>query len=143
VSGVIVVGVDGSAGADAALAAAIELAGALGDDLVVVHAAEPPFRSVGEEWRESERALEELGSGVVAAARERASRAGVAVEAEQVASKPVEGLLQVASERDARLIVVGTASTRPLTGLILGSVPHKLLHRSPVPVLVVPVPDGA
>ena len=64
-SRVIVVGVDGSAGAGAALAAAIELTSALGDELVVVHAAEPPFRSVGEEWRESERALEELGSGLV------------------------------------------------------------------------------
>ena len=39
-------------------------------------------------------------------------------------------------------IVVGTASERPLTGVILGSVPHKLVHRSTVPVLVVPVPDA-
>jgi nucleotide-binding universal stress UspA family protein len=143
VSRVIVVGVDGSAGAGAALAAAIELTSALGDELVVVHAAEPPFRSVGEEWRESERALEELGTGLVEAAREQAARAGVTVAATRVAMRPVEGLLHVAAERDARLIVVGTASTRPLTGLILGSVPHKLLHRSSMPVLVVPVPDGA
>ena len=39
------------------------------------------------------------------------------------------------------MIVVGSASERPLTGLILGSVPHKLVHRSNVPVLVVPMPD--
>ncbi len=38
-------------------------------------------------------------------------------------------------------IVVGTTSERPITGLILGSVPHKLVHRSPVPVLVVPPND--
>ncbi|MDQ3122658.1 MAG: universal stress protein [Actinomycetota bacterium] len=29
-----------------------------------------------------------------------------------------------------------------LTGLILGSVPHELVHRSSVPVLIVPLPDG-
>ena len=141
-SRVIVVGVDGSPGADAALDTAIELAGALGDELVVAHAAEPPFRSVGDEWRESERALAELGAGLTAKAVERAGQTGISAEAALVPMRPAEGLLQLATERDARLIVVGTASARPLAGLILGSVPHKLLHRSTVPVLVVPVPDG-
>ena len=42
----------------------------------------------------------------------------------------------------SQTIVVGSASERPLTGLILGSVPHKLVHRSSVPVLIVPLPDG-
>ena len=80
VSRTIVVGVDGSPGADAALDTAIELAGALGDELVVAHAAEPPFRSVGEEWRESERALAELGAGLTAKAVERAAQAGITAE---------------------------------------------------------------
>lgn len=57
-----------------------------------------------------------------------------------VPRRPTEALLGLVDERDARMIVVGTASERPLTGVILGSVPHKLLHRSPVPVLVVPGP---
>jgi nucleotide-binding universal stress UspA family protein len=38
----------------------------------------------------------------------------------------------------ASLVVVGTQGEHPLAGAILGSVPHKLLHVSPVPVLVVP-----
>ena len=37
------------------------------------------------------------------------------------------------------MIVVGTHGEHPLTGAVLGSVPHKLLHLSAVPVLVVPV----
>jgi len=53
--------------------------------------------------------------------------------------RPAEALLQVASERQARMIVVGTHGERPLTGAVLGSVPHSLLHLSRVPVLVVPV----
>lgn len=48
----------------------------------------------------------------------------------------------LATERNARLIIVGTASERSLTGLILGSVPHKLVHCSTVPALVVPVPGA-
>jgi nucleotide-binding universal stress UspA family protein len=59
-----------------------------------------------------------------------------------VPKRPVEALLAVAEERSARLIVVGTTSERPLTGVILGSVPHKLVHRSNIPVLVVPVPEA-
>jgi nucleotide-binding universal stress UspA family protein len=37
------------------------------------------------------------------------------------------------------MIVVGTHGEHPLAGAVLGSVPHKLLHLSDLPVLVVPV----
>lgn len=64
---------------------------------------------------------------------------GVAdAEAAVVDARPAEALVQVAVERDARMIAVGTHGERPLTGAVLGSVPHRLLHLSTVPVLVVP-----
>jgi nucleotide-binding universal stress UspA family protein len=138
----IVVGVDGSPTSDAAVAKAIELAGGLGDALVVVYAVEPPYRGIGDEWSESQKALEELGRGVVDAAVESASQAGVVAEAVLVPKRPAEALIAMAEAHHARLIVVGTASERPITGVILGSVPHKLLHRSSVPVLVVPLHEG-
>jgi nucleotide-binding universal stress UspA family protein len=141
VSGTIVVGVDGSGCSDCAVARAIELAAGLGDTLVVTYAVEPPHRSVGDEWREAQRALEELGQPLVDRAVASAAEAGVEAEALLVPKRPAEALLALAEERDARMIVVGSASERPLTGLILGSVPHKLVHRSPVPVLVVPMPS--
>ncbi len=137
----IVVGVDGSVCADCAVRRAVELAAGLGDSLVLAYAVEPPFRSVGEEWREAQAALEEIGRPILDAALARASAAGVEAEALLVPKRPTEALLALADERDARMIVVGSASERPLTGLILGSVPHKLVHRSNVPVLVVP-PDA-
>ncbi len=140
-SGTTVVGVDGSTCSEAALDRAIEFAAGLGDRLVIVFAVEPPYRSVGEEWRESRTALEELGEPIVNAALERAVAAGVEAEVALVPLRPVEALLELAAEHRARMIVVGTASERPLTGIVLGSVPHKLLHRSDVPVLVVPVAD--
>jgi nucleotide-binding universal stress UspA family protein len=140
VSRTIVVGVDGSACAECAVSRAIELASGLGDALVVVYAVEPPFRSVGDEWRQAQAAIEELGRPIVDAAVARATEADVSAEGLLVPKRPTEALLGVASERDARMIVVGTASERPITGFILGSVPHKLVHRSTIPVLVVP-PD--
>jgi nucleotide-binding universal stress UspA family protein len=142
VSRTIVVGVDGSACSDCAMARAIELASGLGDSLVVAYAVEPPHRTVGDEWKESQLALEEIGKPVVDGAVAKATAAGVYAEPILVPKRPVEALLALASERDARMIVVGSASERPLTGLILGSVPHKLLHRSSVPVLVVPETEG-
>jgi nucleotide-binding universal stress UspA family protein len=137
----IVVGVDGSGCADRAVARAIELAQGLGDSLVVAYAVEPPFRGIGDERGEARRALEEIGRPLVDAAVVKAVAAGVEAEAVLVGNRPVEALLALAEERDARMIVVGTASERPLTGVILGSVPHKLVHRARVPVLVVPMPD--
>ena len=53
--------------------------------------------------------------------------------------KPSAALSELADERGARFIVVGGYSERPVTGAILGSTPHKLLHISRVPVIVVPV----
>jgi nucleotide-binding universal stress UspA family protein len=143
VSRAIVVGLDGSACSDAALACAVELARGLGDRLVVAFGVEPPNRDVGDEWGEARAALEELGGPIVDAAVERARAAGVEAEGALVPRRPVDALLTLAEELDARLIVVGTASERPLAGLVLGSVPYKLLHRSSVPVLVVPVSPDA
>jgi nucleotide-binding universal stress UspA family protein len=49
-------------------------------------------------------------------------------------------LISLAEEHNARgAIVVGTYGESPLKGAILGSTPHKLLHLSSRPVLVVPV----
>jgi nucleotide-binding universal stress UspA family protein len=134
----IVVGYDGSACADLALERALDLALALGDPLLVAYAAEPPGRSAGEEFREHRRALEELGDAATAQAVQRARERGVEVEAMVVSQRPVDALIQLADERAARMIVVGATGEGPIAGAILGSVPYKLLHRSHVPVLVVP-----
>ena len=64
--------------------------------------------------------------------------AEVELEVELVPQKPADALIALAEEREARMIVVGTHGEGPLASALLGSVPHKLLHRSRVPVLVVP-----
>ncbi len=51
----------------------------------------------------------------------------------------MEALLALADEHEARAIVVGTYGEHPIKGALIGSVPHKLLHLSERPVIVVPV----
>jgi nucleotide-binding universal stress UspA family protein len=138
----IVIGYDGSACAELALETALDLAVALSEPLLVAFAADPPFRSVGEEFREYRRALEELGGAATERAVEKARQRGVDAEALLVSQRPVDALMHVADERGARMIVVGATGEGPIAGALLGSVPYKLLHRSRVPVLVVPGGDS-
>jgi nucleotide-binding universal stress UspA family protein len=47
-------------------------------------------------------------------------------------------IAHAAKEDGADLIVVGTGGQGPVSGLLLGSVTHRLLHVAPCPVLAVP-----
>ncbi len=135
--GQIVVGYDGSACGDAALNSALEIAGELSDSVTVVFGYAPPGLWGGE-IAEHEEAIEELGEKVMAKAKAQAAEKGVEIEAQLVAKRAAEALIEVAEQRDARMIVVGSFGDPPLKGMILGSTPNKLLHLSERPVLVVP-----
>jgi nucleotide-binding universal stress UspA family protein len=134
----IVLGYDGSGCAERALEIAISLAQPIGEPLVIAFAAQPPGRSVGDEYREHLAVLEERGTKLTGEAIARAVDAGVTAEAVIADQKVVDLLLDLAEDREARMIVVGTYSESPLRGAVLGSTPHKLLHLSKVPVLAVP-----
>ena len=133
----IVVGYDGSACGEVALDQALELAGELGDSVTVVFGYAPPG-IWGGEIAEHEEAIEEYGEKVTAQARKQADARSAQIEVKLVPKRAVEALLDVAEERQARVIVVGTFGDSPIRGMILGSTPNKLLHLSERPVLVVP-----
>jgi nucleotide-binding universal stress UspA family protein len=135
--GRIVVGYDGSDSAKNALEAALAVAKDLGEGVVLVFGYAPPGMWGGE-IAEHEEAIEELGEKVMGEGREQAASAGVEVALELVPKHPAEALLDVAEQRDARMIVVGASGEGPLKGAILGSTPYKLLHSTERPVLVVP-----
>ncbi|HSS43208.1 MAG TPA: universal stress protein [Solirubrobacterales bacterium] len=135
--GQIVVGYDGSACGEAALGAALELAGEVGDRVVVVFGYAPPG-IWGGEIAEHEEAIEEFGEEVTSKAKAQAAERGVEVEVALVPKRAAEALIETADEREARMIVVGSFGEAPLKGVILGSTPNKLLHLADRPVLVVP-----
>lgn len=134
----VVLGYDESPGAEAALAAAIEVATKYGEELVLVYGAAPPG-GLGEEAASHREALMEMGRTATAKALDRAEAAGVTASVRLVDAKPADALLQVGDQLDATVIVVGTEGDSPIRGALLGSTPHKLLHLANRPVLCVPV----
>jgi nucleotide-binding universal stress UspA family protein len=133
----LVVGYDGSDRGDVALDKALDLAGGLGAEVVVVFGYAPPG-VWGGEIAEHEEAIEELGEKVVSRAKAHAGERGASIETSLVPKKPSEALIEVADERDASMIVVGSYGEAPLKGAILGSTAYKLLHTTERPVLIVP-----
>lgn len=139
--GDIILGYDGSEGSQAALRVAVSVAKAFDAPLTVVFGYEP--NPMGGETADYKKQLEKIGAARLAGAVSEAKALDPSVSVEPIVAplRPAESLLEAARERDARVIVVGGSGERPIVGAILGSVPHKLLHRSSVPVLVVPTPE--
>jgi nucleotide-binding universal stress UspA family protein len=136
----IVLGYDGSDGARAALGKAVEIAKLDGSKLVIVFGYEIPAAWGGGSG-DYRRAVKEFGEQKAQDAVDRLRDAGVEFAVELVPERPAEGLVHVAEQHGASMIVVGTHGEHPIAGALLGSVPHKLLHISSIPVLVVPEPE--
>ncbi len=133
----IVVGYDGSACGDAALDAALELAG--GSATRSSSSSATPRRDLGRRDRRTRGGDRGVwGEGRSARRGSKRRRSGVEIEIALVARRAAEALIEVAEQRDARMIVVGSYGEAPLKGAIIGSTPYKLLHLSQRPVLVVP-----
>lgn len=137
-AGPLVVGYDGSAGANAAATEALALASELGAEVIFVFAfwTNPQ----GGEVADMLAALRELGEERLREAHATAEAAGVQSRGEVVHAVPSAGLVDVAEQYDARMIIVGSYGDRPLKGALIGSTAHKLLHLSERPVLVVRAP---
>jgi nucleotide-binding universal stress UspA family protein len=142
----IVVGVDGSAGSQAALAWAVEEARLHGATLVAVHAWQPPavygtgFAPVPVVPPDGayEDAARELLEGELA--RVAGGHPDVTIERHVIEGAPGEVLVTMAGEAD--LVVVGSRGHGNLVGMLLGSVSQHCAHRSPVPVVIVPNPES-
>ncbi|WP_445150873.1 universal stress protein [Baekduia sp. Peel2402] len=131
----LVVGYDGSDGARAAYATALDLAGRLGEGVHIVFSFESP--RLGGELHDLDDAIRERGEAVVGEALATAAAAGVVVSSDVRMQDPAAGLIAAADEVSASMIVVGSNGERPLKSVLVGSTPTRLLHLSARPVLVV------
>jgi nucleotide-binding universal stress UspA family protein len=135
----IVVGTDGSDGAEAAMQKVIDLARGSSATVHVVCAYPAPsaLERVGLTARQEHVSLRGVAADVVARGERRFREAGFAVEKHVREGDPAHTLIDVATEQDADLIVVGARGNTGLRRFALGSVSGKLSHHAPKSLLIV------
>jgi nucleotide-binding universal stress UspA family protein len=134
----ILLATDGSSHAEKALRYTRDLG--LRDDaqVIVVHAFEPVPTRLGEPWRDQIVARHvSAGREVADEAAQKLREAGVDVIIEVLEGPPADAILRVADVRQPDLIVMGSRGHGELASLLLGSVSHRVLAHTDVPVLVV------
>jgi nucleotide-binding universal stress UspA family protein len=142
---VILVATDGSKQADAALRLGLEVAGPdepvlcltvwrelRGDfGLPYLELLEPSASEIEREWAQQ----------VASEAAATAAASGRPAEAVVRRGNPAEEICELARERGARVVVLGSHGWGPIEGTLLGSALRGVLRRAPCPVLVAP-PDS-
>jgi nucleotide-binding universal stress UspA family protein len=127
--------------------AACEVAAALARDcrarLVVLHVTRPPLASLGGMPAPPPLPVEFDREGL----EEQLRRVGAAGPADRPECRleygePAAGILRVASECAADLIVVGTHGRTGLGRLLMGSVAEQVVRKAPCPVVTVKAPPA-
>jgi nucleotide-binding universal stress UspA family protein len=140
----IVVGTDGSETAGEAVRQALDLAKLAGATLSIVSAYAPiPERKVKDQQRDAPADVQhELNPRedvnlVLDTAAAAARKEGIEVQTHPVEGDPAEGILNIAEETKADLIVVGNKGMTGARRFLLGSVPNNISHHAPCSVMVV------
>lgn len=136
----VVVGIDGSPGADVALRFALAEARLRDAELRVVCAWEIPAMALagGYVAEELPGELERTARQTITDALERAGadRGAVGIETLAVEGQAAQALLEAADGAD--LLVVGTRGRGGFASLLLGSVSQAVAHHAQVPVAIIP-----
>ena len=137
----VLVALDGSPPAEAALRTAEEICGVLGADCVLLRVVTPPVHPISPSIEHTARYLRDY----VEAGRSEAERyleavsegsAAVVRRVVSVDHQPARSILDAADEIGADLIAVGTRGAGAINRMIVGSVADKVTRGSSVPVLV-------
>jgi nucleotide-binding universal stress UspA family protein len=145
VMSLVVVGVDGSKHAEAALQFAAEEAALRGARLRVVHAWQAPVLEFPKDQADSAdaipgllRAMSDDADGVVQKAMALVKELQPSVSCEPRVVEGHAGSVLLEEAGGAALIVVGSRGRSDFAGMLLGSVSHQVLHHASCPVTVVP-----
>lgn len=140
----IVVGIDGSGGANRAVSWAINLARRTGAEIVAVHVGQLPLKNVPAYGFVAPLPLPDWQDDVRAQFEEEwclpLRRSGVRYRPVFEEGSPGPRLVAIADREGAGLIVTGSRGFGPLREVIVGSVSHYVVQHSDLPVVVVP-PD--
>jgi nucleotide-binding universal stress UspA family protein len=139
----IVVAIDGSESASRAVQWCAEHAGALGAEVVAVHALQVPlYAGSSFAYLPLPPLTEEQRDEIVDLARRdwcgSLDERGVAFRVVLAEGAPADVVLRVADAEDAELIVTGRRGRGGFSELLLGSVSHALAHHARRPLLIVP-----
>ena len=137
-AGALVVGVGGDGSGFQAARLAARIANLMNSPVVLVFGYESV--AMGPRGGVLEEQVSAVGEEAIAEIRAEISGAypGLTIDVELVDSRPVDALIEVAAARGAEAIAVGHGGSGPLKAALLGSITYEIVHRSHIPVLVVP-----
>ena len=140
--GRIVLALDGSPESEHAVPVAEELAKALGSAVTIVHVREMLLApAVGGVTRRIDET--EIETGIkkhLASMLESGIDAELRIVASTYAGGPAHEIAEAAADVDAGMIVAGARGYGVISGLLVGSVAHRLPYVAHCPVLTVPLP---
>jgi nucleotide-binding universal stress UspA family protein len=138
----IVIATDGSEGAEAAVAAGARVARTLGTSASLVYV-RPSLGPLGDPYYQ-EKLSEQMAHARAALdrAQELVAQEGVEADEEILEGSAGDRVVELARDRNASLIVVGSRGLGAVAGALLGSVSSAIIHRADRPVLVVPRPSA-
>jgi nucleotide-binding universal stress UspA family protein len=135
----IVIGTDGSPGAEAAVQKVIELARDSGATihLVCAYPGKSALERIGMTARQEPADLRGVAADLLARGERRLKEAGFAVEMYAREGDPAQTIIDVAGSSDADLIVIGAHGNTGVRRFMLGGVAGKLAHHAPRSLLIV------
>ena len=137
-STVFVVGIGANGSGFEAARKAADLADGTGGSIVLVFGYESS--ALGPRGGPLEERVAAVGEEAVEIIRQElaTSHPGLDVEISLLALRPADALIAAAEQRPDVVIAVGHGGQGPLRAALLGNVTYEIVHRSRVPVLVVP-----
>ena len=137
-AGDLIVGVGGDGSGFQAARVAARVANLMQSTLVLVFGYEAV--AMGPRGGALEEQIEAVGDSAVAEiqAELTGTYPNLTIEVEMVQERPVDALINAAAARNAEAIAVGHGGSGRLKAARLGSITYEIVHRAPIPVLVVP-----